>query len=424
MAKQYYITETQYRKLIEAKKSRQDTYRTICEEIDKKKKTLTEATQLNEGIIDTIKKYWRAGALTAGILASLLAAQKVDAQQLQQAGVPTEMVQQAQEQIKFNPSQMTNQQIEKRLVQIMKQNHLKGSLQQYHALNPQQKENILNGIKKQITSLDDINAVSIGDWQKEFNSSDNAIEFAQHHESMVTVETVDTVSTVPLMKSFAKNSAVLSNPEQLKAELDSLIEGYTEIDSIVIETSSSTTRNTGPSEGMTWLELSTQRANAVAQILIGQNIDLGGEGVNIVGKITPEMIHINAQGENGDGTSGPKSPYEVNPQYVQSYKERGIDPKFWQSAAKDAPYPEQELYKYNLHQKVNIKIYARVVKTETKDVPSYRYVFLNVKNLGGNIETGTQVKKQNYKKCPVKTDQHQAHPDSPNQSKHHVPNHH
>jgi len=402
MAKQYYITETQYRKLVETKKARQDTYRTICEEIDQKRLSLTEATQLNEGIIDTVKKYWRAGALTLGILASLLAAQKVDAQQLQQAGIPTEMVQKAQEQIKFAPTHMDNKQIEDRLIQIMRKNDLKGSLQQYKALTQQQKDNVLNGIRGKISSLDDINSVSIGNWQDIANDSEHSIEFAQHHESMVVVETVDTVATVPLIKDFTKNSAVLANPQQLKAELDSLIKGYTEIDSIVVESSSSTLRNTGASEGMTWLELSTQRAEAVAQTLIGQNIDLGGEGVNVVGKITPEMIHINAKGTNGDGTSGPKSPYEVNPQYVQSYKDRGIDPQFWQSAAKDAPFPEQELSKYDQFQKVNIKIYGRVVHTDTQDVPSYRYVFLNVKHLGGNIETGTQVQKQNYKKCPVK----------------------
>lgn len=402
MAKTYYITESQYKSLLESKKIEKKNLLAITEEIDLKRKTLTEATALNEGVIDTIKKYLRAGALTAGILASLLAAQKVDAQQLQQAGVPTELVQKAVEQTaKYNPGQMTNKQIEQRLIQIMKQNNLKGSLNTFTNLNPQQKDNIINGIKKQIKSLDDINNVSIGNWTDNIRQGSGTIQFDQQSRQIIKVETIDTVASVPMQNYFVMNSYKLSNPQEVKAALDSLVSYHTEIDSIVIESSSSTLRNKGEAENMTWKELSQARGQAIQDLLVGQNIDLGGEGVNIVGKITPDMITINSDGQNGDGTSGPKSPYESNPEYVKSYQERGIDPKFWQSASQEEALPETQLNDYNQYQYVVVKVYGRMVTTNTEDVPSYRYIVLQVSKTGGKIKTGTNKKENDVSKCPV-----------------------
>lgn len=402
MNKVYYISEAQYKTLIERKKEEKRVYNEICEELDKKKNQLTEGALLNEGIIDTIKNYLKKGALTVGIIASLLAAQKVDAQQLQQAGVPKAQIEQAMQKVKYNPSQMTTKQIEDRLIQIMKQNNLKGSLNDYNKLNPQQKQNILNGIKANIKSLDDVDQIAIGGWEK--YDKTNAIKFdtqkvGEHEQIKAT--TVDTVATVPVMKSFERNSFKLSNPEQLKQELHNLIIGYHTIDSIVIQSSSSTLRNTGDAEGMTWKELSQKRGEEVAKLLIGENIDLGGEGVNIKGKITPEMVKINSDGQNGDGTSGPKSPYETDPQAVQSYKERGIDAKFWQSAAKETG---DESTNYEQYQYVNIVIYGRVVEetTETVNTYNYRYVYMSVKKEGGKIDKGSDNRETDISKCTVK----------------------
>jgi hypothetical protein len=402
MPKTYYISESQFKTLMESKREQKKTLQSITEEIDLKRKTLSEGTLLNEGIIDTVKKYWRAGALTAAILGSLLSAQKVDAQQLQQAGIPTEMVQQAMQQVKHNPNEMTTKQIDNRLVQIMRQNNLKGAMNTYQQLNPQQKENILQGIKSKIKSLDDINHISIGDWEKYDKSSNpNAIQYDQKTTQKIRVETVDTVATVPLTHSFQKNSVKLVNPQQLKATLDSLVSHFTEIDSITINASSSTLRNKGEAEGMTWKQLSQTRADEVAQMLVNTNIDLGGEGVNLVGKIAPDMIKINSNGTNGDGTSGPKSPYEVNPEYVKSYQDRGIDPKLWQSAAQEDALPETQLDQYDQYQYVTIIVHGRVVTTATDEVPSYKHIVLQVKKSGGKVETGQNKKVQDISKCPV-----------------------
>lgn len=403
MGKTYYISESQFRALVESKQKERKTLLSITEEIDLKRKTLTESTLLNEGIIDTIKKYWRTGMLTAGILASLLASQKVDAQQLQQAGIPTELVQQAQEKVKYNPSEMSTKQIEDRLVQIMKRNNLQGSLKQFQNLPPQQKANVLNGIKSKIKSLDDINHISFGNWEQwERADNPNTVQFDKKTTEKIRVETVDTVSTIPVQSYFAFNSFKLQNPQAAQDYLKSLVAGYTEIDSIQIISSSSTLRNKHDAENMTWKELSQARAEAISQLLVGQNVDLGGEGVNIVGKITPEMIRINSDGTNGDGTSGPKSPYEVNQEYVQSYQSRGIDPKFWKSAATDEALPETQIDQYNQYQYVIVKIFGRIVTTQTDQVPSYRYVMLTVKKSGGKVETGHDKKVADVSQCPVK----------------------
>jgi len=404
MAKVFYITESQYVSLLEKKKEENKIFKQICEELNKKRSQLTEGTQLNEGIIDTIKSYMKKGLLTATLVASLLSANQVNAQQLQQAGVPKATIEQGIEKAKYNPSEMSTKQIEDRLLQIMRQNKLKGSLEDYSKLNPQQKQNILNGIKSQIKSLDDVNQIAIGGWEK--YDKTNAIKFDTQKSSSerIVATTVDTLATVPLINNFTKNSYQLSNPEQVKSELQDLIKGYHTITSITIESSSSTLRNTGESEGMTWKELSQKRAEQVANLLIGQNIDLGGEGKNVIGKITPEMVVINSDGQNGDGTSGPKSPYESNPETIKSYQERGIDPSLWQSAAKEDALDPSQLSEYDKYQYVTIKVVGTVVEDtkETVDTYNYRYVYLQVKKEGGEIKTGSDHKKVDISKCTVK----------------------
>ena len=95
MKKTYYITESQYNQLLESKIEQKKVFNRICEEIEKKKKSINETTQLNEGIVDTIKGYLRAGTLTIGIITALLLAMKVDTNQLKQACVPDQAIQTA-----------------------------------------------------------------------------------------------------------------------------------------------------------------------------------------------------------------------------------------------------------------------------------------------------------------------------------------
>lgn len=410
MAKVYYISESNYKKLVEKKRQETLTFNEICEELDRKRSQITEATLLNEGILDTIKKYLRAGTLTAGILASLLASEKVNAQQLAQAGVPKQTIELAQQKVnqdggkntaKYNPSEMSTQQIDSRLIQIMKRNNLKGSLDRYNKLSPQEKTNLLNTIKSQVTSLDDVNHIAITGWENINRTGSGAIKFDQKTDQKISVVTVDTVSTVPVTRNFKVNSVTIENPEALKQQLKELVGGYTEIDSIIIEASSSTLRNRGEAEGMTWKELSQKRGEEVANLLIGEKIDLGGQGKNVVGEITSDMIKINSDGSNGDGTSGPKSPYEVNPEYIKTYQERGIDSSLWKSAAQEDALPETQLSAYEQYQFVKVKIYGRIVITDTQEVPSYKYVLLQVREMDGIVKTGNKREKADVSKCPV-----------------------
>ena len=95
MKKTYYISEAQFKGLVETKREQKKVFNRICEEIDAKKKALNETAKLNEGIVDTIKGYLRAGTLTVGIITALLLAMKVDTHQLKQAGVPQQTIQTA-----------------------------------------------------------------------------------------------------------------------------------------------------------------------------------------------------------------------------------------------------------------------------------------------------------------------------------------
>jgi hypothetical protein len=104
--------------------------------------------------------------------------------------------------------------------------------------------------------------------------------------------------------------------------------------------------------------------------------NLGGKGVNPTYQVNPAIIKMNVKGQNGDGTSGPPSPYEVDPAMVQNYQERGIDPKFWNSAAKGEAL--SDVKEYEQFQWVNVTVYGKMVETETKEIINYKYVSLMV----------------------------------------------
>lgn len=403
-SKTYLITEEQFKSLLETKKQEKLISTQIIEEIRKKRSTLNEAELIEEGIVDTIKNYAKKGLLTTAVISTLLA-NNVNAQQLMAAGVPQDKIEMAT----GNSGQQTNSEvptdkIEQRLIKIMKQNGLKGSLAAYSKLSPQQRQAVLKGIQSKIKSIDDVekfNYASVGGWQKNQDNSPNAIQFDQKSQQVIRVDTVITTATVPLHHSFAINSATIQNPDSVRQQISSMINMFTEVDSIIVESSSSTLRNRGEFEGMTWQQSSQKRAEAIVGVINGIEQDLGGQGVNKKGPITAEKIQINAAGLNGDGTSGPKSPYEVDPQAVASYQQRNIDPKFWKSNSQEAPH--QNMEEYDQHQYVRIVIKGRIVKTETEDVPSYRYIFLQAKKMGANIQVDeNSTKPADISKCPVK----------------------
>jgi hypothetical protein len=95
MAKTIYITESQFKTLVEKKKEEKKHYTQINNELDQKKGSLTEAKLLNEGVVNILKKYLKEGMLTTGITASLLATKKVNEHQLIEAGVSPKLVEKA-----------------------------------------------------------------------------------------------------------------------------------------------------------------------------------------------------------------------------------------------------------------------------------------------------------------------------------------
>jgi len=402
----YQVTEAQFKALLEKKKVERAILKEMIEKIDQKRATLNESAALNEGIIETIGDYVRKGLMTTALVASLLASNKVNAQQLQAAGVPQNQIELAQgggDGGSSTQSKIPLEKIEARLLQAMKRAGLKGTIDSYNKLTPQQKQTILTGIQGKIKSLDDVdqyNRVSIGGWTKNQNTAQNAIQFDQQHQVKIEVDTSASIVSVPMKNFFKFNSSELTNPQEAQAFLKENLGNFQVVDSIVINSSSSTLRNTGEAEGMTWKELSQKRAESIVGVLNGTQFDLGNQGVNEPQTVTTEMITVNSDGANGDGTSGPKSPYEVSPEVVAAYNQKGIDASFWKSAATEAPL--QNKAEYEKFQMVDIVIYGRIVTSNTEDVPSYRYIVLNVAKEGGKVELKGDTKKADVSKCPVK----------------------
>jgi hypothetical protein len=402
----FYVTEGQFKALMEKKRKEKLVVAEMIEKISLQKARINESAELiNEGIIDTLKNYVKKGLMTTAVIASLLASNQVNAQQLQAAGVPQHQIELASG---GKNTQQTNQQIplekiEARLLKAMQRAGLKGTIAKYNQLTPQQKQNILTGIQSRIKSIDDVdkyNAITIGGWSKQQQSGDGVIQFDQQNQVKVTVDTSEAIVSVPLKKFFEKNSSQLANPEQLKDFVKNNLINFNHVDSIHISTSSSTLRNTGASEGKTWKQLSQERADAIVAAINGTEFDLGGQGVNEKQQVTTQMITINSNGQNGDGTSGPKSPFEVNPNVVAQYQQRGIDPSLWQSAATQAPL--QNTAEYEQFQTADVTIHGKIVTTNTEDVPSYRYIVLSVRKDGGNLKVTGKTQKADISKCPVK----------------------
>jgi hypothetical protein len=70
MGKIFYISESQYKQLVERKKNETLITKDIIKEIDSKILSLNEEKLLNEGIIDTIKSYLSKVLITDGIIDS------------------------------------------------------------------------------------------------------------------------------------------------------------------------------------------------------------------------------------------------------------------------------------------------------------------------------------------------------------------
>lgn len=101
--------------------------------------------------------------------------------------------------------------------------------------------------------------------------------------------------------------------DTLKAQPGSVIKG------VKIWSSASTLRNTGPAEKLTHLKLSQNRGDA-AKAVVADFLKSAGYPF--------DAIEVDAKGENGNGTSGPSSPFKCP---------KGVDKKFCPEGAGKAP---------------------------------------------------------------------------------------
>jgi len=387
------IKESQYNALLERK-----VVNSILERIEHTKKTLNESEQIDEAISNTLKDYLKKGLLTVGVIAGLMA-NNVSAQELQSAGVPQENIAKAEQMI--SGKQIDLNQIEKVFIKnAEKMDRI--VLKKYNELPQEKKIAVLKTIRNNIDKLSDIKNIDFGLMLGIKLSPDkmakNVLNFGSEVVKVVSVDTVYTKTSTPVGNYFSFNGSNIENAEELKTKLQEIMDSYTKVDKIEIVSSSSTLRNTKESEGKTWLELSTERANEIKNVLVGMKTSCGGCGVNPT-EINEEIVSINPNGTNGDGTSGPKSPYEVNSKYVQAYQQKGIDPKFWQSAAKDAPLENIEDYKQ--FQYVNVIITGTVMVDKVEEMPNYDYLTMVIRQKGGKIDPPVKAGKQDVSVCKI-----------------------
>lgn len=205
MGKVYEITHQQYAHIICELHETKKILKAITEEIDAKKKSLNEAKALNEGIIDTLKRYLSVGMLPIGIMVSLLLSQKASPEQLTQAGVPPQQVQQAVQMAQQKTKQIpTMQQAQQQVQQgqgVVKEmfddfDQLKNNAHSPLATMAKTRKNV-------ITSF-------------ELMPLEKQAEFLFNKENYWNIKDA-------MVKQFTKKLSLLQNPEQIATYLIKLI---------------------------------------------------------------------------------------------------------------------------------------------------------------------------------------------------------
>lgn len=381
--KKYYITEDQYNFLLNIKKN-EYIYNNIVNEIREYELNLNESILLNEGVVDILKKYAKRGLLTTALISSLLSNNIVSAEDLKSAGVPENKIENV-ETSKFSHMEILNE-----LIKILKTRGNKRDKPMFDklvSLNDDAQKKITQEISSKITDLKDM-------WNYKYNiltKQDSKLDTEKESISQIDKEEVVQIDTTysttlvdNLQKNFENNSAKIKNLNQVKEDLKKIFNGYYEIDEIMIKTSSNTLRNTGDFENMTWEESSLMRANNIKKLIKNIEYSLGCD--NPVKKIDESKILVDASGENGDGTSGPKSPYEVENKYIQYYKSKNIDEKYWKSNAKKSPLDNIKDYeKFNY-----VKIYINGVVLEQNESVYRNFKYLQMLE----IDSGKKISKK------------------------------
>lgn len=367
--KKYKITKSQLNYLLEQKKTN-IIINEIVLEIESYKKNLNESIQLNEAIVDVLKKYMKRGLLTGAVLTSLLTNNIATANDLISAGVPKDKI----EQVSGETDKFSDDEIFKKLVRVLStrgHERDKPTLDKILKLSDTQKKEIIDHIKSNIEDLKDIS-----NYKYNILVRDKELSSKRDLTADISPDTKYEVDTVfykvnvdNLEKNFKNNSSDILNEDELKENFKKTFSGFYQINKIIIESSSNTLRNTGNFEGLTWLQGSTQRGEAIKNIITNVKYSLGGN--NPEKSIESNIVKIDATGENGDGTSGPKSPFESNEKYIKSYQDRNIPENLWKSNGKGQPY--NKLEDYTKHNYVKVSIEGLAIDKNNKEIRSYEY---------------------------------------------------
>lgn len=398
--KKYKITESQLNYLLEQRKTN-IIINEIASEINSYKKNLNESIQLNEAIVDVLKKYMKRGLLTGAVLTSLLTNNIATANDLISAGVPKDKI----EQVSVDVDKFSDDEVYKELVRVLStrgHERDKPTLEKLNKLDDKQKKEIINHIKSKIKDLKDIS-----NYKYNVLVRDKELSKKRDLTADISPDTKYEVDTVyfqinvnNLEKNFKNNSSDIINENELKDNFKKTFSGFYEINKIVIESSSNTLRNTGDFEGLTWLQGSTQRGEAIKNLITNIEYSLGGN--NPEKQISSNIIKIDATGENGDGTSGPKSPFESNEKYIKSYKDRNIPENLWKSNGKGEPYDNLE--DYTKHNYVKVSIEGLAIDKNNKEIRSYEYfqmVEIKSPTFKINIPTPGILKNKSGKSTPT-----------------------
>jgi outer membrane protein OmpA-like peptidoglycan-associated protein len=364
------------------------TYFQIVNELNNHRSLIIENKELlNESIIGTLKKYFQRGVLTTTLIASLLSANQVSAGDLKAAGVPENTI----ENVLSTNNELKS--IESQLIKILSNRGDKGLVKKYNSLDEFSKVNILNKLKERFGN-------NIGDL-KNFNLDIQASDRALAGPQFTKINTTETkvvkfvADTVNVSTSFDFKYTFEANSYEFKEDptstIKEMLDSFFEITKITVKTSSSTLRNTN---GMTWLELSEARANAIAEVV--KNIEHNNPATNSPKVNLNDITSIDFTGDNGDGTSGPKSPYEVSQAHIDYYNSQDIDPIYWKSKANEAPL--ENIEDYEQFQKVEIIVEGIVLSDVPKEVEetltTYSYLILKAK------EKGLRPKENSVKPAP------------------------
>lgn len=368
-------------------------YKKICEDILKHNKShLNESVSLNESVVSTLKSYYKKGLLTTAVIMSLLNGNIATAQEFEQAGIPIEQ--------SMLSEKGDYKKLEAAFLKLLKNRNRINDARtytRYNQLNDEEKNGVLKYIDSRIESFNDLKLYTYNIFSgkpEDFGEGKNTI-FRINKNDNVQLSTYVTTAELPNLSDYFKNnSPTLSDSESLTDSLKSALSVFHAIDKIEIITSSNTLRNRGDLANTTWLESSEMRANAIKDLLVGMGLNLTE---NDKFTIEADIIELNFTGDNGDGTSGPKSPYEVADKYIQSYNERNIDEKFWRSNATENPLSDiKEYEKFNT---VTIKVYGELFEENECEIPSYKD-FQMVKFSKGKPDGGKADITKSKKKIP------------------------